>query len=129
MDYWGGGGQRVCWSPPLKLLGGLAPRPPSSYAYVVRISFLFVRLFTLFRKASTIFWEIADLLIFVLSCFALKKPGPGCSKLITSLVNVSLKYETLISQILQHFLSKKMEKLLQCKSFSNFFDKKFQCTG
>ena len=35
MDYWGGGGgQRVCWPHPLKLLGGLGPPwPPSSYAY------------------------------------------------------------------------------------------------
>ena len=31
MDYWGG--QRVCWSPRLKLLGGGARAPPSSYAY------------------------------------------------------------------------------------------------
>ena len=31
-----GGGQRVCWPPPLKLLGGAGPLPPpplSSYAY------------------------------------------------------------------------------------------------
>ena len=30
-----GGGQRVCWPPPLKLLGGPGPPPgpPSSYAY------------------------------------------------------------------------------------------------
>ena len=38
MDYWGGGGQRVCW-PPLSNYwgGGLAPPPgpPSSYAYVL----------------------------------------------------------------------------------------------
>ena len=32
----GGGGQRVCWPPPLKLLGGPGPPgPPSSYAYDV----------------------------------------------------------------------------------------------
>ena len=59
-------------------------------------------------------------------------PGPGCSKLTTSklttsLVNVSLKFQTLISQICQYFLLKKCEKLLQCKSFSHFFDKKYQC--
>ena len=29
--------------------------------------------------------------------------GPGCSKLTTSLVNVSLKFQTLISQICQYF--------------------------
>ena len=53
--------------------------------------------------------------------------GPGCSKLTTSLVNDSLKFQTLISQICQYFLLKKCEKLLQCKSFSHFFNKKFQC--
>ena len=30
-------------------------------------------------------------------------PGPGCSKLTTSLVNVSLKFQTLISEILHYF--------------------------
>ena len=49
-------------------------------------------------------------------------PGPGCSKLTTSLVNVSLKFQTLISEICQYFLLKKCEKLLQCKSFSHFFN-------
>ena len=53
--------------------------------------------------------------------------GPGCSKLTTSLVTDLLKFETLISQICQYFLLKKCEKLLQCKSFSHFFNKKFQC--
>ena len=45
----------------------------------------------------------------------------------TPLVNVSLKFQMLISQIHQHFLLKKCEKLLQCKSFSHFCNKKFQC--
>ena len=53
-------------------------------------------------------------------------PGPGCSKLTTSLVNMSLKFQTLISQKCQYFLLKKCEKLLQCKSFSHFFNKKYQ---
>ena len=52
-------------------------------------------------------------------------PGPGCLKLMTSLVNDSLKFQTLIAQICQYFLLKKCEKLLQCKSFSHFFNKKF----
>ena len=39
-------------------------------------------------------------------------PGPGCSKLTTSLVNVSLNFQKLISQIYQYFLLKKCEKLL-----------------
>ena len=33
--------------------------------------------------------------------------GPGCSKLTTSLVNETLKFQTLISQICQYFLLKK----------------------
>ena len=49
--------------------------------------------------------------------------GPGCSKLTMSLVKVFLKFQTLISQICQFFLLKKYEKLLQCKSFSHFFNK------
>ena len=51
-----------------------------------------------------------------------QQSGPGCSKLTTSLVNDSLKFQTLISQICQYFLLKKCEKLLQCKSFSHFFN-------
>ena len=53
--------------------------------------------------------------------------GPGCSKLTMSLVNVSLKFQTLISNTCQYFLLKTCEKLLQCKSFSHFFNKKYQC--
>ena len=52
-------------------------------------------------------------------------PGPGSSELTTSLVNVSLKFQMLISQICQYFLLKKFEKLLPCKSFSHFFNKKY----
>ena len=44
-----------------------------------------------------------------------KISGPNCSKLKTAVVNVSLKVQTLISQIRQYFLlKKKCEKLLQC---------------
>ena len=38
-----------------------------------------------------------------------KLAGPGCSKLKMSLFNVSLKFQTLIFQIRQHFLLKKCE--------------------
>ena len=48
-----------------------------------------------------------------------KKTGPGCSKLMMSLVNVSLKFQTLISEICQYFLLE--------KCFSHFFNKKYQC--
>ena len=56
------------------------------------------------------------------------RSGPGCSKL-TSLVNVSLKFQTLISPTCKYFLSKKFVKLLQCKSFSHFFNKNFSVFG
>ena len=55
------------------------------------------------------------------------KPGPGCSKLMTLLVNVSLNFQKLISQICQYFLLKKCEKLLQC--FLNFSTKNFSVFG
>ena len=46
-------------------------------------------------------------------------PGPGCSKLTTSLVNETLKFQTEISQICQYFLlKKKCEKLQKLLSFS-----------
>ena len=41
-------------------------------------------------------------------------PGPSCSKLTTSLVNVSLKFQTLILQIHCYFLLKKCENPLHC---------------
>ena len=40
---------------------------------------------------------------------AYERPGPGCSKLTTLLVNVSLKFQMLLSQIFQYFLLKKCE--------------------
>ena len=52
---------------------------------------------------------------------AVQHPGPGCSKLRTSLVNIFLKFQKLIFQIRQYFLLKKCEKLL------SFFNKKYQC--
>ena len=50
--------------------------------------------------------------------------GAGCSKLTMSLVNVSLKFKTLILQIHCYFLLEKFENLLQCKRFSHFSNKK-----
>ena len=57
------------------------------------------------------------------------KSGPGCSKLTTSLVNEPLNFQTLISQICQYFFMKNCEKLLQCKSFSHFFNKNISVFG
>ena len=81
------------------------------------------------------------ILVQCLICFTVItdfQSGPGCSKLTTSLVNVSLKFQTLISNIHQLFSLKKCEKLL-CKSFCFcsgfcsakasliFFQLKYQC--
>ena len=49
--------------------------------------------------------------------------GPGCSKLTTSLVNVSLNFQTLILQIHCYILFEKCENLLHCKRFSHFSTK------
>ena len=46
--------------------------------------------------------------------YALICSGPGCSKLMTPLVDVSLK--KLISEICQYFSLKKCDKLLKCKN-------------
>ena len=48
--------------------------------------------------------------------------GPDCSKLTTSLVNISLKFQTLISQISQYFLLKK--KCVMLKASLIFSTKK-----
>ena len=45
--------------------------------------------------------------------------GPSCSKVTTSLVNVSLNFQKLFSQICQYFFLKKCQKLLQAKASLN----------
>ena len=55
-----------------------------------------------------------------------QQSGPSCWKLTMSLVNVSLKFTSSDTQICWNFLLKKCEKLSQCKSYSNFFSKKYQ---
>ena len=47
----------------------------------------------------------------------------GCSKLMTLLVNVSLKFQTLISKFAKKILEKS-EELLHCEIFSHFFSAK-----
>ena len=58
-----------------------------------------------------------------------RSSGPSCSKLTTSLVNVLLKFKTLMSQICQYFLLKKCEKLLQCRTSLIFSTKNFSVLG
>ena len=54
-------------------------------------------------------------LVFASYNFGCSQSGPSCSKLTTSLVNVSLKFQTLITQIHCYFLLKKCENPLHCK--------------
>ena len=57
-------------------------------------------LFFLLSKAFALFdWSMGILTDY--GCD--KTPGPGCSKLTTLLVNVSLKFQMLISEICQYF--------------------------
>ena len=58
------------------------------------------------RKLATIFF---------------RKTRGGYSKLTTSLINVSLIFQTLISEIPKYLLLKKCEKLLPCKKLHSFF--------
>ena len=50
--------------------------------------------------------------------YSYNHPGPGCSKLTTSLVNVSLKFQTLISHITirKEFFQQKISVYLVIKS-------------
>ena len=57
----------------------------------------------------------SDSIKVVLSLCSLYNSGPGCSKLTTSLVNETLKFQMLISQIRQYFLLKKCLSFLQQK--------------
>ena len=56
-------------------------------------------------------------------------PGPSCSKLTTSLVNVSLKFQTLISQICQYFLLKNVRSLCTAKDSHIFLTKNIRVFG
>ena len=56
-------------------------------------------------------------------------PGPGCSKLTTSLVNVSLKFQTLISEICQYFLLKNERSFCIAKASLIFSTKNFSVFG
>ena len=51
-------------------------------------------------------------------------PGAGCSKLTTSLVNVSLKFQMLMSQIHLYFLLKKMCEAFAVQKLLSFFQQK-----
>ena len=58
-----------------------------------------------------------------------KSSVPGCSKLTTSLVNVSLKFQTLISQICQYFCWKNVRSFCSAKAFLIFSTKNITFFG
>ena len=55
--------------------------------------------------------------------------GAGCSKLTTALVNVSLKFQMLISQIRQYFLLKNVRSFCSAKASLIFSTKNFSVFG
>ena len=71
-------------------------------------------------------WKIIPKLSLILLIWS---PGPGCSKLMMPLVNVSLKFQMLISEICQYFLLKTCEKLLHCKTSHIFSTKIISVVG
>ena len=56
-------------------------------------------------------------------------PGPGCSKLTMSLVNVSLKFQTLISEICHYFLLKNVRSFCTAKASLIFSTKNISGFG
>ena len=58
-----------------------------------------------------------------------KRPGPGCSELTTSLVNVSLNFQKLMSQICQYFLLKNVRSFCSAKASLIFSTKNFSVFG
>ena len=70
-----------------------------------------------------------DFMLNLVHKLVFKTPGPSCSKLTTSLVKETLKFQTLISEICHYVLLKKCEKLLHCKSFLTFSTKNISVFG
>ena len=60
---------------------------------------------------------------------AVLKPGRGCSILTTSLVNVSLKFQMLTSEICQYFLLKNVKSFCNAKAFLIFSTKNISVFG
>ena len=98
--------------------GARRSHDPATHLFTLLLSFTCCRRKLFFNRLI-----YAKLLIFKWKRSA---SGPSCSKLTTSLVNVSLKFQMQISEIRQYLLLKTFRKLLQCKSFSHFFQQKYQ---
>ena len=56
-------------------------------------------------------------------------PGPGCSKLTAASVNVSLKFQMLISENCQNFLLKNVRSFCSAKAFLIFSAKNISVFG
>ena len=54
-------------------------------------------------------------------------PGPGCSKLTMSLVNVSLKFVTFLSEIRQYVFVEKMSEVFAVQKLLTVFQHMYQC--
>ena len=63
-----------------------------------QISYIGFKISNIVYQISNIVYKISNI-VYKISHILNKISGPGCSKLTTSLVNVSLKFQTLISQI------------------------------
>ena len=59
-----------------------------------------------------------------LRCLLKRAPGSGCSKLTMWLVNISIKFQSLISEICQHFLLKKMREAFAMQKLLSHFQQK-----
>ena len=101
------------------------PGKPWKHSFFSQISL--VKCFTLLLLAKP--WILHWMILSQKNYPSAFSTGPSCSKLTTSLVNISLNFQKFISQICHHFLLKKCEKLLHCKSISHFFNKKFSVFG
>ena len=68
-----------------------------------------------------LFYKLLKIFIFYYAIYCGKYcSGPGCSKLTTSLVNVSLKFQSLISNICQYILLKNVRSFCSAKASPNF---------
>ena len=83
-----------------------------------------------YESSVSNFFPTVELTLSFMSKPLLRRPGPSCSKLTTSLVNVSLNFQKLISRICQYFLLKKGVKFLHYIKLLSFFStKNFRVSG
>ena len=102
--------------------------------HILFVAYFFTSIMICFKVIGYIF-RGRNSVIFIFASHVIRvnlyRSRPSCSKLTTSLVNISLKFQKLFSQICQCFLLKKCEKLLQCiaKASLIFSTKNFSVFG